>query len=106
MGSDFTTEAFHMLLEGELAIKRVSMVSWMLGIGDGGTVDGNCKFTAGLPIIQVERSACSFGRAQPDPPCTKVITASPSWYVIQRLPYQQRLPFLNLNSFEFGVPKL
>jgi len=40
-----------------------------LGVGDGGTADGGRKLAAGFPIIQVERSACSFGRAQPEPPC-------------------------------------
>jgi len=55
--------------EGELAVKRDSKVSWSLGVGDGGTIDGDRKLTAGLPIIQVERSACSFGCAQPEPPC-------------------------------------
>jgi len=57
------------LLEGELAIKRNSKVSWILSVGDGDTVDGDRKLAAGFPIIQVERSACSFGRAQPEPPC-------------------------------------
>ena len=57
-----------MLLEGELAIKRDSKISWSLGVGDGSTVDGDRKSTAGCPIIQVEHSACSFGSAQPEPP--------------------------------------
>ena len=52
-----------MLPERELAVKRDSKLSWSLGVGDGGTVDGDRKLTAGLPIIQVERSACSFGYA-------------------------------------------
>ena len=52
-----------MLLESGLAIKYDSKVSWSLGVGDGGTVDGDRKPTAGFPIIQMERSACSFGCA-------------------------------------------
>jgi len=41
-----------------------------LGVGDGGTVDGDRKLTtAGFPIIQVEHSACSFGDAQSKPLC-------------------------------------
>jgi len=67
-GSDFGTEAFQVLSEGELVIKRVSNVTWILGVANG-TVDGDRKLTAGFPIIQVERSACNFGRAQPEPPC-------------------------------------
>jgi len=34
-----------------------------LGVGDGGTIDGDRKFAAGFPIIQVECSACSCGHA-------------------------------------------
>jgi len=52
-----------------LAVKHDSKVSWSFGVGDGSTVDGDRKLTAGFPIVQVERSACSFGRAQPEPPC-------------------------------------
>ena len=58
-----------MLPEGELAVKRDSKVNYSLGVGDGGTVDGDRKFTAGFSSIQVERSACSLGCAQPEPPC-------------------------------------
>ena len=58
-----------MLPEGELAVKRDPKVSEILRVGDGGSIDGDRKFTAGFPIIQAERSACSFGRAQPEPPC-------------------------------------
>jgi len=57
------------LPECELAVKRDSKVSWILRVGDGGTIDGDRKLTAGFPIVQVECSACSFGRAQPEPPC-------------------------------------
>jgi len=57
------------LLEGELAIKHDSKVSWILGVGYGGTVIGDRKLMAGFPIVQVERSACNFGRAPPEPPC-------------------------------------
>jgi len=49
-GSDFAMEAFQVLPEGELAVKRDSKVSWDLGVGDGGTVDGdrkNLKFPVG-----------------------------------------------------------
>ena len=59
----FATEAFHVLPEGELAIKRDSMVCWILGAADGGTVDGDRKLRAGFPIIQDEGSARNLGRA-------------------------------------------
>jgi len=64
------------LPEGELAVKRDSKESWSLGVGHGGTVDGDRKLTAGFPIIQVEHSACSFGCAQPGPPCSYVFSNS------------------------------
>jgi len=41
------------LPEGELAVKRDSKVSWVFGVGDGGTIDGDRKLTAGFPIVQV-----------------------------------------------------
>jgi len=40
-GSSIATEAFQVLPEGELAVKRDSKVSWNLDVGDGGTVDGD-----------------------------------------------------------------
>jgi len=55
--------------EGELAIKRDSEVNWILGVGDGGTVDSDRKLTARFPIVQVDCTACSFDRAHPEPPC-------------------------------------
>ena len=58
-----------MLPEGELSVKRDSKVSRSLGVGNGGTIDGDRKLTAGFSIIQMERSACSFGCAQLEPPC-------------------------------------
>jgi len=65
MGSDIATDAFQVLLEGELAIERDSKVSWILAVVDGGTVDCDCNLTAG----GMQCMYSSFGRAQPEPSC-------------------------------------
>ena len=60
-----------MLPKGELGVKHGKLEGKLdsVSLGDSGTIDGDRKLTDRFPSIQVECSACSFGCAQPEPPC-------------------------------------